>query len=171
MAERDSISVTQKGSSATLSSRTDVSERKRPDEMLRQSEERYRSLVEAAPDAVFTVSVEDGTFTSLNPAFEKITGFSRMEWLGRSFVSIIHRDDQTTATEEFNQTLRGEISKPIEMRVLSRSGEYLVWEISITPLIEGGRVVAVVGFARDITERKQAERLLLMLSNLSLIHI
>ncbi len=94
-------------------------------ETLREEDGRFRNLVETAPIAIYTISAEKGTITSLNPAFEKITGWQRSEWLGKSFMAIVHPDDLSAAIETFRKTLSGEDVPPYELRVRSKSGEIL----------------------------------------------
>jgi len=134
--------------------------RKRAEEELRESEERYRRLIETAPDVIYNLSAEDGTFTLLNPAFERITGWSRAEWLGKPFMPLVHPDDLTLAREAFQQVSRGESIPPYELRILSKSGEYLIGEFTSFPHIEKRKVLGEFGIARDITERKRAEEAL-----------
>ena len=138
----------------------DITERKRVEQELHESEERYRSLVEAAPDVIYTVSAEDGSLTSLNPAFETLTGWSRAEWLGKPLVGIVHPDDLPVAVETLQKASRGETQPPFELRVLSKSGEYLVGEFTSTPHVKDGKVVGELGIARDITGRQRAEEAL-----------
>ncbi|MBN1236306.1 MAG: response regulator [Methanotrichaceae archaeon] len=135
----------------------EIDERKRAEEKLRKSEERYREVFEAAPDVIFTASAKDAVFTSLNPAFEKLTGCSAAEWLGKPFLKIIHPEDLSVAKEMFNDSLTEKDAHTHELRCLSKSGEYLTIEIIGVPQIENGKIVGELGFARNITERKQAE--------------
>jgi PAS domain S-box-containing protein len=135
----------------------DITSRKQAEEVLRESEERYHRLVENAPEVIYSLSAEDTTITSLNSAFERITGWSRAEWLGKPFMSLIHPDDLGLAVETFQQVLRGEVIQPYELRILSRSGEYISGEFTSVPNIEKGKVIGEFGIARDITERKRAE--------------
>jgi len=137
-------------------------ERKRAEDALRESEEQYRRLVENTPDVIYSLSAGDGTITSLNPAFERITGWSRAEWLGKPFMSIIHPDDLSLAVETFLQVSYGETTSPYELRILSKSGEYLIGEFKSVPNIKKGNVVGTFGIAREITDRKRAEEALLM---------
>ncbi len=132
-------------------------EQQRVEEALRQSEERYRSLVDSSQDAIYTLS-PDGTIASLNPAFETITGWLRPEWIGKPFAPILHPEDFPVALETFQRVLQGDTPPMLELRVLSRSGKYLVGEFLVTPQLQGGRVVAVWGTARDISARKELER-------------
>jgi PAS domain S-box-containing protein len=142
----------------------EIEERKRAEEALRQSEQRYRSLVEAAIDIIFSLST-DGIITSLNPAFETITGWSRAEWLGKSFKPIIHPHDLPFAMELFQRVLQGKKAPIYELRVLSKTGEYLTGQFTSTPQIQNGKVVTILGIARDVTERKKAEKEIRKLSS------
>ncbi|GAB4459396.1 MAG: response regulator [Anaerolineae bacterium] len=133
-----------------------IEERKRVEAALRQSEERYRHLVEYAPDVVYTVSPE-ATLTSLNPAFEKITGWPCAEWLERPFGPLLHPEDLPVALTVHQQMLQGATIPIFELRIRTRQGGYVVGEFITTPLWHEERVVGVLGIARDITDRKRAE--------------
>jgi PAS domain S-box-containing protein len=137
--------------------KVEIDERKRAETLLRQSEERYRDVFETSPDVIFTISSKEGTITSLNPAFEKFLGWNAEVWLGKPFMQIIHPEDLPVSLEMFSDTLRGRKTRAREFRCLSESGEYLTAEIIGVPLIENGKIIGVLGFARNITERKQAE--------------
>jgi PAS domain S-box-containing protein len=123
---------------------------------LQESQMRYRNLIENAPDVIYTIS-ENGTLASLNSAFERLTGWKCSEWICKSFASLVHPDDLNTAMETFEKTLHGECLPPYELRVLSKSGEYLVGEFTSRPWSEKGKIVGEFGVVRDITGRKKAE--------------
>jgi PAS domain S-box-containing protein len=124
-------------------------------------EEIYRNLVNMSPDVMYIGSPEDGAFLFLNLAFEKITGWSRAEWVGRPFMPIVHPDDLPLVMERFQQGLEGEIPLPFEARFLCKSGDYVAGEVIGVPHIVNGKVVEGYGFVRNITERKRAEEALL----------
>ncbi len=132
---------------------------------LRQSEERYRSLVENARDVIYTLST-DGIITSLNPCFETITGWSRTDWIGKFFGPLIHPEDGPLAMKFFQQVLQGETPPTFELRILSKSGDYIPGEFTKTPLIKDGHVISIFGIARDITERKRGEEALRRLNQM-----
>ncbi|MCX6233304.1 MAG: PAS domain S-box protein [Bacteroidetes bacterium] len=145
------------GSPLILEMDIDITERKRAEEELKQSEQRYRTIVETVPDVIYTLAADDGRFTSLNPAFETITGWSRDEWVGKTFATLVHPEDMQLATDTFQQVLRGEYPRPYELRILAKSGEYLIGEFTSMPQFKEGKIVGEFGIASDITERKRAE--------------
>lgn len=98
----------------------------RSKDALHASEKRYRNLYETSPDVVFNISTVDGTIYSLNPAFEKVTGWSAAEWIGRPFAAIVHPDDVPIATEKYQQVLRGRATSAFELRIISKSGGILI---------------------------------------------
>lgn len=135
----------------------DVTERRYAEMALQESEVRYRTLVEEAHDIIYTQGL-DGTVTSLNPAFEATTGWSAVEWLGRFFDSGIHPDDLPRATQIFQACIQGQAPPMLEVRFLTKWDEYRTLEFRVKPLIQDGQIRGVLGTARDMTERIQAEQ-------------
>ncbi|MGH2554232.1 MAG: PAS domain S-box protein, partial [Actinomycetota bacterium] len=133
-----------------------LSERDRAEVALRDAEQRYRMLVDSANDAIFTVD-STGMITSLNPAFERMTGWERDDRVGQSFAPLVHPQDLPSVMDVFNQALGGTLLPHYEVRVLTRSGEFIVVEVTSSPLYEDGSIAGFLGVARDVTERKQAE--------------
>ncbi len=138
----------------------DITARKQAEEALRHSENRYRSLVETAQDAILTLT-PDGVFTSLNPAFEKLTGWPRDMWIGKGFAGLVHPDDLPLASEMAARVAGGEPSPLFEIRVLKKTGDPLAAQIMATPQRREGKVHGLLVIARDVTEFKRMEEELL----------
>lgn len=135
----------------------DISERHTAEDALRRSETRYREVVQNARDVIFTLGM-DGSITSLNPAFETLTGWPVHEWLGKHFSVVVHPDEAAQLNVLFEHGLRGEAPPAFEVRVIAKSGETLIAEITATPQYRDGKIIGMLGIARDITERRQAEK-------------
>ena len=136
----------------------DVSERERLERELRQSEERYRYLVQNAPDIVWSIDAK-GILTFLSEATERLTGFHPEELLGKHFGAIIHsssRDvaeiDWTQALDAPSQELRGRIN------LQHRDGSAVPAEfIAVASLDDEGRFSGANGSVRDMRERDRLE--------------
>jgi len=126
---------------------------------LRESEQRYRNLVDTARDVIYTLSI-DGKIKSLNPVFETITGWLRAEWIGKEFSPLVHPDDLPRAVTLLQVVLASRVPPTFELRIRAKSGAYIPGEFTATPQTQDGRVVGVLGVARDITDRKRAEEAL-----------
>jgi len=149
----------EKSLAKVIVSKIDITQQKKIEEELRENERRYRNLFENVPIVIFTISA-DGIITSLNPAFERITGWSCSEFIGKPFMPLVHPDDLPIAISEFRRLLNGKTPPPFELRIKSKSGEYLIGEFRGSPLFENGKIVGKFGIAQDITERKKAEEIL-----------
>jgi two-component system cell cycle sensor histidine kinase/response regulator CckA len=132
----------------------DITERKQVEAAVRESEERYRTLVDTMQDVVFTLSMT-GTLTSLNAAFERITGWSCSEWVGRPFADLVHPDDLNRALDTFAQVLGERSPGLFELRIKACDGSWLDGEFSGVQLLENGTVVGAIGTARDVTQRRR----------------
>jgi PAS domain S-box-containing protein len=122
---------------------------------LRASEERYRMLFEAAADVIFTASA-DGIITSLNSAFERITGWPRSRFIGASYRTLVHPNDLPRSEELLRRAAAGEQAPIHALRIVSQSGQVLVGEFNETLLMQDGKVVGLLGIVRNITERNAA---------------
>jgi PAS domain S-box-containing protein len=138
----------------TLSVARDVTDRRQAEQQVQESEARYRSLIDNARDVIFTLAL-DGTFSSFNPAFHTLTGWSPHEWIGRSFLALPHEDDASRALEVFQRAVRGETPALFELRVRTKAGAYVTGEFLVTPQQRDGKVYEILGVARDISERKR----------------
>src|SRR5881409_3210966 len=135
----------------------DVSERRTAEAALRESDERYRTLVEGVRDIIFALSPE-GTIASLNPAFATITGWRREQWVGQPFEGLVHPEDLPLALELLGRVVRGELRPASQFRVRTAKGDFRVGEFSATPQLYEGRLVGILGIGRDVTERVQLEQ-------------
>lgn len=130
-------------------------ERRRAEEALRESEERYRSIFEQARDVILTVG-SDRRCSSVSPSVEETTGWKPSEFAGRLLRDFFHPEDLPGAFDVFERATSGQVSRPIDIRVLRKSGDYIDMGLSVTPLRRGNEIELLV-LARDITERKRAE--------------
>ena len=136
----------------------DISERKRVDTALRASEERYRNLVELAPDGIITLNLK-GVITSCNPAFLRLTGFSKDEVVGIHFTKLgtIQARDIPNYLKLFSSFVRGKKITPYEYMYRRKDGT-LRWGAAHASLLKvRGKKTEVLMVLREITMRKQME--------------
>jgi PAS domain S-box-containing protein len=129
-----------------------------------QAEERFRSIVETALDAVVTMS-GSGAITDWNAQAEQVFGWTRAEAVGRSLADTIvperFRESHRRGLERFRETGKGPVlNTRLELSALDRSGREFPIEIAITPFQIGGET-SFSAFVRDITTRKRTEHALL----------
>ncbi|HVR38760.1 MAG TPA: PAS domain S-box protein, partial [Thermoanaerobaculia bacterium] len=135
----------------------DITERKRAEDELRRSEERYRELFENANDLVYTHDL-NFLVTSMNLAGERITGYSREEVLGKSIRIFIAPEHIERGREAFEKKLHGEVTSTFyEIEILSKDGRRIPMEVGTRLIYRDGKAIGVQGIARDITERKANE--------------
>jgi PAS domain S-box-containing protein len=139
--------------------RRTLTDRERAEEALRESEERYRDLVENANDVVYTLDLE-GNLTSINKAAETITGYSREQLIGRNLTDLLTPESVEANRAMLTRKLEGEERTNYEMDMRSVDGRMLTFEISSKLVYRDGKPTGVQGIARDITSRRQAEEAL-----------
>ncbi|MCD6049666.1 MAG: domain S-box [Verrucomicrobia bacterium] len=135
---------------------TEVTERRRMEDALRQSEKRNRQLVETARDLIFTLSPE-GMVLSLNSALTLATGWVVEDWLGKHYSEVLPDDTKEDAREQFRRALTGEKLPLFELPLRTKEGGLVTMEVTITPLMEEEKVVGLLGIGRDVTDRKRME--------------
>jgi len=135
----------------------DVTERKRAEQALRESEERYRALFAAAVDGILIADIETRRFIHANRAICEMLGYTEQELL-RLTVSDIHPNDSLERViGEFEAQARGEKALAADMPCLRKDGVVVYADINTATATIDGRKCNV-GFFRDITERKRMER-------------
>lgn len=140
---------------AVLVIATDITERKRTEEALREGENKFRVLAETTTAAIFMLQGEDMRYA--NPAASRITGYSEDEILRMKFWELIHPEHWDAVKERGRARQAGaDVPARWEVKLLTKSGE-VRWVDYVGTLFEFGGDLAVLGTAVDITERKRVE--------------
>jgi len=139
--------------------RSMLAERERAEKALKESEERYRDLVENANDIVYSMDLS-GNLTSINKAAELIFGYERTELLAKNLAEFITPESMETTRNMLERKLRGEERTNYEMDIRSLDGRTLTLEISSKLMLKDGKPAGVQGIARDISTRRRAEETL-----------
>ncbi len=123
---------------------------------LRESEEKYRLLIENQTDMVVKVDIE-GKFQFISPTYCEMFGKANEELLGKKFMPFVHEDDRQATAEAMEALYHPPHTAYIEQRAMTKDGwKWLSW-MDTAVLDENKNVVAIIGVGRDITERKQTE--------------
>jgi len=136
----------------------DVTERKKAEEALKKSEERYRQLAENAGEAIFVI--RDGVIKFMNPKGAELSRYSIEEMVSKPFVEFIHPDDVALVADRYAMRLKGEsVPQTYDFRIVRKDGDIRWGELNAVP-ISWEDQPAVLCFMNDITERKKAEEAL-----------
>jgi len=142
----------------------EVTERKQAEEALRESETRFRTLFEAIPDAVL-VHDDKGTILHINEIGAQQLECSAKDLVGKNLREIVTPENRASIADHIRETHTAGWSR-FETTYVSRSGWQIIAEVNERP-IKFGKGKAILSVARDITERKEAERALLGEKNFS----
>ena len=139
----------------------DVTERKQMEDVISQSEDKYRTILNGMDDVYFEVDIK-GNITFVNPSSYKMSGYSEAELIGTSFKKINAPDGIEMVKQYFGEIfLTGKTGKPFLWKLVKKNGEQGYFEL-VASLIRDkqGKPIGFRGIGRDVTERKLAEFIL-----------
>ncbi len=140
-----------------ISTLSDLTAFKRAEDRLRESEARYRQLVEKAQDIIFRTDAQ-GTFTYVNPVASRLMGQPESALLGRHFSELIRQDHRERVAALLVDQFRRRLATTYdEFVAVAGDGRELWFGQHVQLLMEGDQVLGFQAVARDITERKRAE--------------
>jgi len=136
----------------------DITERKRAEEALKASEDKFRSLFDQAADLIAILDLQ-GNFMDLNRRFEEESGWSREEMIGRNVLTsgIVTEESVRKISLYLSQLVQGKEIPMIEIEGARKEGGIVPYEIRATPIKKDDKTVAIQAILRNITERKQME--------------
>ena len=137
----------------------DITERKRVQKILQESEKRYRDFIENADDIIQSVD-RNGNFSYVNKKWRETLGYSREESKQLHFTDIIDKGYKTRAEIIFEKICNGEIFEQLETVFITKDGQKINVEGNLNALFENGKFIATRCIFRDITRRKKAENAL-----------
>ena len=140
----------------SIASIIDITQRKKAEEALRESQEKYRLLFENANDAIFIT--QDGVIKFPNPSVLDLVGYSAEELVQLPFTDLVHPADRAMVLERYQKRIAGAQDIPVTYshRVIDKTENELLVELSSVRITWEGRP-ATLNFVRDITQQKKME--------------
>jgi two-component system NtrC family sensor kinase len=160
-AELDAVPISWEDRPAVLCFMSDITERKQTEEALRQSEEKYRTILEETGDGYFETDLA-GNVTFVNEALINLLGYSREEIAGMDFRALRPKEEGEAVFKAYNRMYKtGEPLRNFPSEVICKDGRHLFAETSAFPIRnDRGTIVGFRGVRRDITARTQMEEAL-----------
>jgi nitrogen fixation negative regulator NifL len=144
-----------------ISIRQDITEHKKAEEALINSEQLYRSLVIASSQIVWQTNAT-GEVVADNPMWREFTGQSEREILGWGWLNTIHPEDQQRVNQKWQEALQQKSIYEVECRIKNRYNEYGDFSVKGVPITDkAGNIISWVGTCSNITEKKNYERQLI----------
>lgn len=137
----------------------DITERKKAEESLKESEERYRELFENASDLILSFD-KRGKFLYVNQQWLNTLGYTKEEWPNLTIQNILRQDQLEYCGGIFNKLINGEKIGHLETIFVSKSGQEILVEGSANSYFKEEKFFGIRGIFRDITERKRFEKIL-----------
>jgi PAS domain S-box-containing protein len=150
------VLISWKGDKATLNFMVDITERKRAEESLRQSEERYRTILENMEEGYSEVDLK-GNITFLNESFRKHLGYTKEELLGMNYRKYFDQENAQKAFKAYNQVYKtGKPLKQVEWEMIRKDGTKRITAVSISLIKDASnQAIGFRSIGRDETERKK----------------
>lgn len=145
-----------KGQPATLGIGIDITEQKRGATALRDSEAKYRRIVEALFDAIIACD-QYGRILYVTPSLERILGYNQEEIVGRSVLEFLAESQIESYQERLQRVLVGRTIDQIELTVYRADGTSVIVQTHTVPVFENGFVIGTQSTWRDVTRQREAE--------------
>jgi PAS domain S-box-containing protein len=139
---------------------SDITEKFELEKKLKESEKRYRNLIESVPFSIAIID-KDGKIVYCNPPIERLLGYSLDELIGKKFKDLpaVHPEYVPLLLKRFQKVLKGEILPPLEIELYRKDGS-LIWIRYQSTLVKLGNEILLQSIINDITEQKKADLLI-----------
>jgi len=153
--------IDEKGSQKYLFISRDITERKKTELALMESEEKYRNLYKNSPNAVLLTD-RHGLIFDMNSSAKRILGYDKSEMIGKNYIdfNLVTPDQVSIIKRMYMDLLKGKKPKPIEFQIKKKNGN-LAWIFFQNSMIKLGNEIIIESIAQDITDKKKAENLII----------
>ena len=134
----------------------DTTERKQADEALRESERKYKSLIDNFQDIILTINLE-GKVTFASQSIKEKLGYESAETINMSILDFVQEEDHQRVMENLQKGMKGEKITGFQIQVITKSGKRVFFESFFSRVYKDGEVVGAQAIIKDITESKRAE--------------
>ena len=134
----------------------DTTERKQADEALRESERKYKSLIDNFQDIILTINLE-GKITFASQSIKEKLGYESAETINMSILDFVQEEDHQRVMENLQKGMKGEKITGFQIQVITKSGKRVFFESFFSRVYKDGEVVGAQAIIKDITESKRAE--------------